>query len=297
MKQIFKKLKNNIILKRFFIITIGCFIYSLGIALFLDPGRIIPGGVSGIGIAVSHLTDKISTGTVMLIINIPLLLLGLWKFGKSFLFSTVYATIISSIFINGIEKLVADFLPLTDEMILISLAGGALAGLGVGLVFRGGGTTGGTDIIAKFIRVKHPRFKTNTIFLASDSIIVAGAAIVFKDVELALFSAITLILFSKCLDLVLYGPDGAKLVYIISDRPDEIAERLLNDLEVGVTYLKGIGAYSGKDKKVLMCASRKHIFPRIREVVTEVDDLAFMIVGSAQEIFGEGFKNHNESDL
>lgn len=290
-------MKNNLILKRFFLITLGCLVYACGIALFLDPGRMIPGGVSGIAIGVSHLTDKISTGNVILIINIPLLLLGLWKFGKNFLFSTVYATLISSVFIDIIEKLTERHLPLTEEMILIALVGGALAGLGVGLVFRGGGTTGGTDIITKMIRLKYPRFKTNTIFLAVDSIIVATAAIIFRNVDTALYSAITLIVFSKLLDLVLYGPDGAKMVYIISNRPEDIASRLLRDLDVGVTYLNGVGAYSGQDKKVLMCASRKHIFPRIREVVSEVDDMAFMIVGSAQEIFGEGFKNHKGSDL
>jgi len=290
-------MKNNLILKRFLLITLGCIVYSCGIALFLDPGRMIPGGVSGIAIGVSHLTDKISTGNVILMINIPLLLLGLWKFGKSFLFSTVYATVFSSIIIDVINKIVEPYLPLTEEMILVALVGGALSGLGVGLVFRGGGTTGGTDIITKMIRLKHPRFKTNTIFLAVDSTIVAAAAIVFKDVDTALYSAITLVVFSKMLDIVLYGPDGAKMVYIISDRPEEIADRLLLDLDVGVTYLNGIGAYSGQKKKVLMCASRKHIFPRIREVVSDVDDMAFMIVGSAQEIFGEGFKNHKGSDL
>ena len=290
-------MKNNLILKRFLLITLGCLVYSCGIALFLDPARMIPGGVSGIAIAVSHLTDKISTGNVMLIINIPLLLLGLWKFGKSFLFSTVYATVLSSVFIDVINKIIAAYLPLTEEMILVALVGGALAGLGVGLVFRGGGTTGGTDIITKMIRLKHPRFKTNTIFLAVDSTIVAASAIVFKDVDTALYSAITLVVFSKMLDIVLYGPDGAKMVYIISDRPEEIADKLLIDLDVGVTYLNGSGAYSGQEKKVLMCASRKHIFPRIREVVSNVDDMAFMIVGSAQEIFGEGFKNHKGSDL
>ena len=290
-------MKNNLLLKRFLLITLGCLVYSCGIALFLDPARMIPGGVSGIAIAVSHLTDKVSTGNVILMINIPLLLLGLWKFGKSFLFSTVYATVLSSVFIDLINKIVTPYLPLTEEMILVALVGGALAGLGVGLVFRGGGTTGGTDIITKMIRLKHPRFKTNTIFLAVDSTIVAAAAIIFKDVDTALYSAITLVVFSKMLDIVLYGPDGAKMVYIISDRPEEIADRLLLDLDVGVTYLNGIGAYSGQEKKVLMCASRKHIFPRIREVVSDVDDMAFMIVGSAQEIFGEGFKNHKGSDL
>ena len=188
-------------------------------------------------------------------------------------------------------------LPLTDDLFLAALAGGALMALGIGLVFRGGGTTGGSDIVTKFLRLKYKHVKTGSVFLAVDSVVVVLSAIIFHDIEVALYAALSLVVSATVLDRVLYGTDEAKLVYIISDKGDEIADVLMSRLDVGVTYLEGQGAYTGNDKKVLMCAAHKRAFPRIREVVTDVDDVAFMIVSSAQEIFGEGFKNHRSGDL
>ena len=174
---------------------------------------------------------------------------------------------------------------MTDDLLLASLVGGALVAVGLGLVFHAGGTTGGSDILIKIIRLKYRHMKTSSVLLMVDSIIIAASAIVFGNIELALYSAVVLFVSSRVLDLVLYGPDGAKLVYIISDKPEEIADRLLRQLDVGVTYLEGEGAYTRKDKKVLLCASRKQVFPKIRALVTEVDDMAFMIVSSAREIW------------
>jgi uncharacterized membrane-anchored protein YitT (DUF2179 family) len=246
---------------------------------------------------INHLVSWVQTGTVIIVLNIPLFAAGLWKFGKSFLFSTVYSTVLASLIVNVLSVTFADYLPFTDDLLLAALAGGALLALGLGMVFRGGGTTGGSDIIIKFIRLKYKHVKTSSTFLIVDSIVITISALVFRNIELALYSGVVLVVSSKVLDLVLYGADGAKLVYIISDKPEEIAERLMKKVNVGITYLEGEGAYTKKNKKVLMCASRKHSFPKIRETVNEVDPMAFMIVSSAQEIFGEGFKDYKSIDL
>ncbi|HHT53653.1 MAG TPA: YitT family protein [Clostridiales bacterium] len=291
------KLKRKLLLRQFLLMSVGSIIYAAAIAFFLDPNRLMAGGVTGISIIISHLVSWVQTGTVIIVLNIPLFALGFWKFGRNFIFYTVYATLLSSLAMNFFSSCFAAYLPLTDDLLLASLVGGALVAVGLGLVFLAGGTTGGSDILIKIIRIKYRHMKTSSIFLIVDSIIIAASAIVFRNIELALYSAVVLVVSSRVLDLVLYGPDGAKLVYIISDRPEEIADRLMRQLDVGVTFLEGEGAYTRKNKKVLMCASRKQVFPKIRAIVTEIDEMAFMIVSSAQEIFGEGFKNYKSMDF
>lgn len=285
------------ILKDFILLTLGSVIYAVAMSCFLDPNRLVPGGVSGIAVIINHTVGWIGTGTVIILLNVPLLVAGLIKFGRRFMLSTVYATLLSSLMIELFNNVGTKILPLTDDLLLASVAGGALLALGLGLVFRGGGTTGGSDIVTKFLRLRYKHVKTGSIFLVVDSVVVVVSAIVFRDIEVALYAALSLVVSAAVLDRVLYGTDEAKLVYIISDKSDEIAERLMRTLDVGATYLEGQGAYTGNDKRVLMCAVHKRVFPRMREVVIEIDDMAFMIVSSAQEIFGEGFKNHHSGDL
>ena len=288
---------NRLRIKNFILVTVGAIIYAAGIALFLDPNRLIPGGVSGLSIMISHLVDWLNTGTLIFVLNIPLLIAGLIKFGKGFLFSTVYVTALSSVAVDTISALASDHIPVTSDLLLAALAGGSLMALGLGLVLRGGGTTGGTDIVTKFLRLKFKHVKTGNIFLMVDSAVIIISAIVFRDIEGALYAAFSLFISTRVLDMVLYGGDSAKLVYIISDRADDIADALLKQLNLGVTYLDGQGAYTGKDKKVLLCAAHRRAFPKIRALVSQMDDMAFMIVGSAQEIFGQGFKNYRSTDL
>lgn len=285
------------IIKDFILLTLGSVIYAAAMSCFLDPNRLVPGGVSGIAVIINHTVGWIGTGTVIILLNVPLLIAGLIKFGRRFMLSTVYATLLSSLMIELFNNVGTKILPLTDDLLLASVAGGALLALGLGLVFRGGGTTGGSDIVTKFLRLRYKHVKTGSIFLVVDSVVVVVSAIVFRDIEVALYAALSLVVSAAVLDRVLYGTDEAKLVYIISDKSDEIAERLMRTLDVGATYLEGQGAYTGNDKRVLMCAVHKRVFPRMREVVIEIDDMAFMIVSSAQEIFGEGFKNHHSGDL
>lgn len=276
----------------YLLMTVSCTCYAIAISLFLDPNNLAPGGVSGISIILSRLFS-VSTGLLFFIINIPILIVGAWKFGFRFILSTVYCTALISFMTDFLGK----FDALTTDPLLAALAGAVLAAVGMGGAFKAGATTGGMDIIIKLLRLKFPYMKTGGLYLIADALVVTASALVFQDIDRALYSAIAVMVTSFTLDLVLYGRDGAKLIYIISDKSDKIAERLLEELDIGVTYVNGQGAYSGKEKKVIMCVMRKQSAPLAEEVVKEEDPLSFMIVTSATEIYGEGYKSYFSEKL
>lgn len=269
------------------IITVFSLTYAVGISLFLDPNNLAPGGVSGISIMLSRITP-IPTGTWILVINVPILVLGLWKFGVKFLISTIYCTIVSSAFVN----MFSTFAPLTTDKLLAAAAGGTIMAISMGMILKAGATTGGVDIIVKVLRLKYRHLKTGNLYLIMDAVVVALSGIMFRNLETALYAAVAIFVSSVVMDTVLYGKDGAKMIYIISDHPKQITERLLADLDIGVTALQGEGAYSGKEKKVLMCVMRKPLAPKAQQIVKEEDSEAFMIVSDATEIFGEGYKSY-----
>ena len=261
-------------------------LYAAAIALFLDPNQLAPGGVSGIAIILNRLTN-LPTGTLILLMNIPLLALGMWKLGWKFVLSTVVAVAASSVFTD----LLAPYGPLTTDPLLAACAGGGLLAVGMGILFKLGATSGGTDILIRVIKLKYKHLKTGSLFLATDCCVIAASALVFGDMDLALYAAIATIVSSFCLDLVLYGRDEAKLVYLITDHEKAIADRLMEELEIGVTYLHGQGAYTRDNKKVILCAMQKRLLPKVQEIAMEEDPFVFLIVTSAREIFGEGFKD------
>jgi uncharacterized membrane-anchored protein YitT (DUF2179 family) len=270
----------------YLVITAASFLYAAAVSLFLDPNQLAPGGVTGIAIILNSLTG-LETGTWVLVINLPIIALGTWKFGLKFILSTLYCTVVTSGCINLLSPVGA----VTEDPFLAAVAGGSLMAVGIGLVFKAGATTGGTDIIVKLLRLRFPYLKTGALFLITDAVIVTCSAFVFKDVDVALYAGLVVVINSVLLDVVLYGRDGAKLLFIISDRHEPITKRLLEDLDIGVTYISGTGAYSGKDKNVIMCVMKKQLSPKAEQVVREEDPKAFMIVTSASEIFGEGYKS------
>lgn len=273
--------------KRFVQMTIGACIYAFAISTIADPNSMAPGGVAGLSVILSRVIP-VQTGTLIWIFNIPILLLGLWKFGAKFIVSTVYCTALTSVTTNLFSGKVP---PITNDILLAAILGGVLMAVGIGMVFKAGSTTGGADIIVKVLRLRFPHLKTSRLFFVMDAVIVGASAFVFRNIDAALYAAIMVFVSSTVLDIVLYGKDSAKFIYIISDKSEQIAKRLLDELSIGVTYVKGVGAYSGKDKNVIMCVVKKHIAPKTEDVVKEEDPMAFMIVTSATEIYGEGYKN------
>lgn len=266
--------------------TVASVIYAAGVSLFLDPNSLAPGGVTGISIILNRLT-AVETGTWILILNIPILAVGTWKFGFRFILSTVYCTLVTSVSTNVLSGLE----PLTGDLFLAALVGSSLIAVGMGLVFKSGATTGGMDIVVKLLRRKMPHMKTGSLFLTLDAIVVATSALVFRDTDRALYAGLAVFMTSVVLDLVLYGKDGAKMIYIISDHHENITRRILEELDIGVTYMSGSGAYTGREKNVILCVIHKNLAPKAEEIVKEEDPQAFMIITSATEIYGEGYKN------
>ena len=275
------------LLKKYIIITVAAFVYAAAISLFIDPNNMAPGGVTGIAIILNRLIP-VSTGTLILFLNIPIFIFAIWKFGIRFTISTIYATALVSIFTN----ILGIFPAATYDRLLAALAGGILQAVSMGVIFRAGATTGGMDIIVKALRLRLPHLKTGILFFITDAIVVTLSGIIFRDINAALYAAITATCTSFTMDIVLYGRDEAKLLYIISDRPDEITARILKELDIGLTQISGRGAYSGNEKQVLMCAMKKTVFPHVESIVREEDPDSFMIVTSASEIFGEGYKSY-----
>lgn len=284
-----KNKKNKIfkVIYKILKVILATALYSAGVALFLDPNNLAPGGVTGVSILLNRLIH-VETGTLILLLNIPLLIIAWRKFGWRFVAGTLSALVLISVFTNVFEKME----PITTDMLLAAVAGGICIAVGLGMVLKSGLTTGGTDIVVRLLRLKHPHIKTGSLFLIVDLIVISGSLFVFRDFEKAMYAVIAIMITSWVLDLVLYGKDEAKLIYIISDEPDKIAKQFMEDLDMGVTYLEGTGAYTDKKKKIIMCVVKKRIAPKVEEVVKTVDTNAFMIVTSASEIFGQGYKSY-----
>lgn len=273
-------------IKSYILVTIAAVIYSTAIGLFLDPNDIAPGGVTGIAILVNRFV-AIPTGTINMLLNIPIVLLGLWKFGWRFICSTLYALVLISIFINALTP----YGPVTEDLLIAAVLGGALVAVALAMVFRAGATTGGADIIVKVLRSKWKHIKTNVFFLAFDSIVIFASWLTFGDLTVAFYAGVAVVVSSIVMDYVLYGPDEAKLVYIISSNPAHMKQKIMEDLDITATIIPAIGAYSNTNKEMLMVVTKKQMAPKLEEIVKEEDTGAFMIVTSASEIFGEGYKD------
>lgn len=286
-----KKTVKRIFLDYVFM-TLASLLYAVAVSMFIDPNNLAPGGITGIAIIINRLSS-VETGTLIFILNIPIVLIGFWKFGWRFMISTFYCVILTSLFTNLLSPLGAA----TQDTLLASIAGGTLVAISLGVVFKCGATTGGTDIIIKLLRRRFPHLRTGALFMLTDAAIVSVSAVVFRDLDAALYAGIVVVVTSLVMDVVLYGRDGAKMIHIISDYSDTITARLLEELDIGVTHMEGTGAYSGKEKKVIFCVVRKTLEPRVEQIVKEEDPLAFMIISSATEIFGEGYKSYFSEKL
>lgn len=297
-------------IKRYSVIALGCLSYSLGVALFLDANNFASGGVTGISIIISYIIEQttgydLSAGVLILAINVPLFILGAIFFGKKFTVSTVFSTMLSSLLIWLFNFIFESYLPLTESYIISALLGGTLFGLGLGLIFRMGSSTGGTDIVVKILRKKFRYIRTGLISLSVDMTIVITSALVYwafgmeNFFEITCYTALSIVTFTLMFDWMLYGGNSAKLVYIITenDKAQAISEKALKDLDVGLTFVDGEGAYTGNDKRIILCAIKNFLYPKLRDIVREVDPNAFVIVTSAKEIYGEGYKNHFDDEL
>ena len=265
---------------------IGCFIFSSAVTLFVSPNEISPGGLTGISTALNYLFG-LPTGITLFIINLPILLLGFLKFGGYFIIKTAIATSLLSLTLTFTDLIYPTF---QIDKILAAVFGGILMGLGLSIVLRHGGTTGGIDIIAKLINMKFRHLTVGRLILIMDGLVIGIAALVYGNIESVLYSVISMYSSSRVMDLVLYGADKGKLIYIITQKNEEICREINQSLRRGVTVLDAKGGYTGKNRSLLLCTVRIHEVSSVYSIVDKFDKNAFIVVGEVGEIIGEGFK-------
>jgi uncharacterized membrane-anchored protein YitT (DUF2179 family) len=282
-----KTIKQTII--DYIIIAIGAFIFSFGIAMFTSPNNIAPGGVSGIGTMLNHLFN-IPIGSVIIAVNIPLFIFSFKKFGRSFFKKSLFATFLTSSLI--------DILPFILEKhyiyspLLASIFGGVSIGVGVGIIFLRGGTTGGADILAKLIRLKYPHFSLGTLVFIIDAIIVISTLFVYGSIEALLYSTVSFFVTSRAVDAIIFGAARSKMLLIITTQPQQIAKRIMNDIQHGVTLIPASGAYTNEEKTILLSVVRPNEVTEINKIVKEIDRSAFTVITESNEVFGYGFQNN-----
>ena len=270
---------------KYALVALGSALFAAGFQFFLYPNSIIVGGVSGIAMIINYLTG-LPVGIMTIVLNIPLFIIAWKHFGGKFIISSLVGMLLSSVLVDVLA--VIDYSP-TDDMLLACLIGGAIKGLGLGLIYYAGATTGGTDIIAKFVRLRFPYINFGTIVLLTDAVIIIAFAAIFDRVEAAMYAVIAMFVVSKVIDLVLYGIDNSSVCYIISENSEQLVKDITDKLHRGVTILSGEGAYSHKDKQVLLCVIKRTQIADIRKIIRNIDENAFFIVSDAKNVFGKGF--------
>ena len=280
-----KNKKIKAITIKYLMIIVGSALFAAGFQFFLYPNSIIVGGVSGIAMIINLLT-KLPVGLLTIVLNIPLFIIAWRYFGTGFIVSSLVGMLLSSVFVDLFALL---SISPTNDMLLSCIIGGAVKGLGLGIIYYAGATTGGTDIIAKFIRLRFPYLNFGTVVLITDCFIIVAFAAIFNKIESAMYAVITMFVVSKVVDLVLYGIDNSSVCYIISEKSDQLVTDITDRLHRGVTILEGEGAYSHQNKQVLLCVVKRTQIADIRKMIKSIDENAFFIITDAKNVFGKGF--------
>ena len=278
----------------YFWITVGSLVYALGFDWCYAPNAIGFGGITGLAQIINAVLPWAPIGTVVIVLNIPLFFLGWRLLGGHLLLSSLYAMFISSVFVDVIAALVP-FQPM-DPM-LATIFGGILVGLSLGIILLQGATTGGTDLLARLLKLRFAWLPMGKLLMVVDLAVIVAVAAAFRNLSSALYGVVSLYIFTAVMDMVLYGLDSAKVAYIIPSKPDEISKVILDELDRGITILHGEGGWSGDPKKVLLCAFKQKQIVPLRRMVKEIDPEAFLIVCDAHEVLGDGFRSYQQNDL
>lgn len=266
-------------------------LYALAFNWFFVPNGIAYGGVTGISMIVNALLGVLPVGVMIILFNIPLFIVGWRIIGGRFLISSLFTMILSSVLIDLIRSFYA-FKPM--EPLLASIYGGVFLGLSLGVIFANGATTGGSDIVARLLRLKFAYLPMGRLMLILDLVVITAAALVFQKVNSALYGIIALYISSMVMDTVLYGMDYAKVAYIISDKSEALSTAIRDDLDRGATILYGKGTYTGASKNVILCAFKRRQIVDLKNLIKSIDPDAFMIVCEAHEVLGSGFGSYDK---
>lgn len=272
-------------LYQYAVITLGALVLALGQLVFIKPLHIPLGGVSGVVLVVNYLW-KLPIGLVSIVLNLPLFVLGWRTMGREFFYKTVYATVVNSIFLDILDPILPAF---PVEMLLAALYGGIVMGAGYGLLFRAGGTSGGIDIVSKWLNGKKDIPVGTTNFIINIFVIIGSAAI-YGNPDSALYALVTSYVSSVVIDKMVYGMDAQKSALIITRKPVEVSRGIMEQLHRGVTAMEGVGMYTGDKRTVLLCAVRRHETGTLKRIILQEDAHAFMLISNTNEVFGTNFK-------
>ena len=264
----------------------------MGVAMlvFTVPNHIVPGGVSGLSTAVAELVP-LKVGTVNFILSIIIEGMGCLNFGVKFVMRSLIISTGLSIFLNIFEGMIPAY---TSDPLVAAIAGGAMFGVSCGILLGRGISSGGTDTITLIIKKYFPHVSVGKTLMLTDALVVLVSTIIFKNIDVAIYSAFTIFCSGQVVDKIVVGMDVAKLIYVITDSPEKIQNHLVEKMDLGVTVLTGKGGFSQTEKGVLMLAVRRPMFPAVLRAVKQLDVNSFVIVQDASEVWGEGFKEHNK---
>lgn len=268
--------------------TAGSFLYAVSVNCFSAPNTIAPGGVTGLATAVHYLIPQAPIGSMILMFNIPLLVAAWRRCGRVFAVRTLLCTVL----VTTVIDVTVRWLPVyVGDLFLASVMGGVLSGVGLGLIFLRGGSTGGTEVAARLLEQRFPHISVGHLMLAVDAAVIAVAALIFRNAESAMYAAVLTFVTTTLIDTLVYGSMGGKLVLIFSEHRREIAQAILTTLNRGVTKLYSRGGFSETEGEVLVCAVGRTQVHGLRQLVAKLDPAAFMVITSAEEVLGKGFKN------
>ena len=273
--------------------AVGCALFALGFDLFLLPGGMNAGGLSGLAMVFVHLTNLGTVGMITALMNIPLFILAGMKIGKKFFVGSLLGMVFSSAFIDLFALLPVPVV----EPLIGAVYGGVICGAGLGFVFAAGVSTGGSDIIVRLLKLKYRHVPIGVISMSFDACVAILTGIVFKDVNSALYTGIAIFISGKIIDMVVYSFDYSKVALNITKDYEQVAQAISDKLERGATYLHGEGTYSRKETKVVLTAVKKQQVAELKELVVDIDPDAFIIVQEAHQVLGDGFIRYSKDSL
>lgn len=271
----------------------GSAIFALGFSLFLEPNNINSGGISGLAQAIAHVIGIQNVGLLSVLLNLPLFLIGGIRVGKRFFAGSLIGMLVSGVLIDLFASISIGF----QDALVSGIYGGLLCGLGIGVVFAAGTSTGGSDILVRLLKLHYRNVPIGMISMTFDALVVILTGIVFRDISRALYSGIAVFITGRVMDLVVYRFDYSKVAIIISDQAETIAKAVAEKLDRGVTFLDGQGYYTRQDKKVVLTVVKKGQLADLKELVMERDEAAFVIVQEAHQVLGDGFSHYSKDAL
>lgn len=287
MKKIWKK-TDWIVLT-----ALGSTLFALGFSLFLEPNNINGGGISGLAQALAHILGVQNVGILSVLLNLPLFLVGGLRVGKRFFAGSLLGTLLSGFLIDAFALISIG----PQDTLVSGIYGAVLCGLGIGVVFAAGTSTGGSDILVRLLKLRYRNVPIGTISTAFDALVVVLTGIVFRDLSRALYTGVVVFIMGRVMDVVVYRFDYSKVAIIVSDRAEEIAQGICSKLDRGATFLHGQGYYSRQEKNVVLTVVKKRQLAELKELVMECDENAFVIVQEAHQVLGDGFSRYSKDAL